>query len=36
MKEIIQKKEENEQMILRDINRKIKSIYDDYKNHKLN
>ena len=31
MKELIQKKEENEQVILRDINRRIKSIYDSFK-----
>ena len=32
MNELNKKREENEQMILRDINRKIKSIYDNLKN----
>ena len=32
MKEMILKNEDNEQMIIRDINRKIKSIYDNLKN----
>ena len=31
MNELNKKREENEQMILRDINRKIKSIYDNLK-----
>ena len=32
MKEMNMKKEDNEQIIIRDINRKIKSIYDNLKN----
>ena len=35
MKELIKKKEENEQVILRDINRRIKSIYDSFKNNNI-